>query len=134
MSIYGTQDQMYNNANAVYKVINSNGHKSTYYLYNKIVSTNSKWPGSKKVSKGWYCVVCPERENTIDQTFTYEYPEVNLSEVEDIWFHPELNVRNFQQIKYDPYITDTVHYDDGESDDEYNEGSTTSQSMDSCRW
>tara|TARA_B110000208_G_scaffold167639_1_gene207217 strand:+ start:881 stop:1306 length:426 start_codon:yes stop_codon:yes gene_type:complete len=128
MTIYGTRSEMETNANAIYKVTNSQGRKQIYYLFNRVVRTNSKWFDSSKVLRGWNCIIYPEEDNMIDRTIQYVYPEVNLSELEDVWFHPELNVKNYQQMKYEPYIIDnhSYNYDEDEDDDDYDDSSNVS--------
>ena len=118
-TIYGSRSDMEIKANAIYKVTNTQGRKQVYYLFNRTVRTNSKWLDSRKVLKGWICVIYPEEDNLIDSTIEYVYPEVNLSEIEDVWFHPELNVKNFQQMKYDPCIEEYRCEDEDEDEDEY---------------
>ena len=115
-SVYGNFDHMEQTANAIYKVTNLKGRKLIYFMFNKIVSTDSKWPGSRKVPKGWICIACPCDDNYDDKTIKYEYPEVNIQDIEYVWFTSQLDVKNYQQIKYDPYID--TQYNQNEDDDD----------------
>jgi uncharacterized protein YbdZ (MbtH family) len=117
MILYGTPDKMYSNANAVYKVTNSEGRKMIYYMFIKFVSTNSKWPNSKKIPKGWYCAVYPGEGNMKDKSITYEYPEINLASIEDTWFH--VDIKNYQQIKYEPYEVVDDDYSQNDEEEDY---------------
>ena len=116
MNIYGTKKQMFENSNAVYKVTTPEGRKKIYYMFNRMVTTNSKWLNSKKVPKGWYCVSCPTDDNYIDKCIYYEYPEFSLGDIEHTWFYEQLGVKNYQQIKYSPIVIDT-----NDSDSDYEE-------------
>ena len=114
VNMYGTKTQMEQNANAIYLVTNTSGRKQTYYMFNRLRSTNSKWPGSKKVLKGWICVLVPGEDNSIDKCVSYEYQELTLAGIEDTWFNHQLGVKNYQQVKYDPIVIE--NYDDYDSD------------------
>ena len=132
VNIYGTHNEMQENANAIYKVMDTKGHKYVYYMFNVLKSTDFKWPSSKKVVKGWTCVVEPTEDNLYDRSITYQYPEMNLSNIEDTWFRRELGVKNYQRVKYDPIVLESYDNDsesegDGDGDGDEDCGSTYSE-------
>ena len=116
VNIYGSHNQMQESANAIYRVTDTQGHKQIYYMYNILKTSDVKWPSSKKVVKGWTCVVEPTEDNLDDRSLTYEYPEINLSDIEDTWFRRELGVKDYQRVKYDPVILESYSNDDSDSD------------------
>ena len=116
-SIFGNFVHMEKTANAIYKVTNTEGRKMMYFMFTKLESVNSKWPSSRKVSKGWVCVAYPCGDNVEDKLIKYEYADANIGDIEHKWFNLEGGVKNYQQIKYDPYI-DTQYNEDSDSDSE----------------
>lgn len=121
-NIYGSTKHMENSSNAIYKVTTNSGLKHTYYMFNKLTDT-TKWLGKKYANKGWICVVVSE--DCMEKTVSYEYPDLDLSDIENTWFKRDCGIQNYQQVKYDPYIIDKPQFnfdsdddfDDYESDD-----------------
>ena len=127
VNIYGSHNQMQESANAIYRVTDTQGHKQIYYMYNILKTSDVKWPSSKKVVKGWTCVVEPTEDNFVDRSLTYEYPEINLSDIEDTWFRRELGVKDYQRVKYDPVILESYN-NDSDNDSDMFDGEDSSNS------